>query len=204
MSKVFVSGIGTDAGKTVVSSVLCAALGAEYWKPIQAGDLENTDTHKVTRLSGATAFPERYRLHHPMSPHAAAALENTNIQVADFVLPETNKPLVVEGAGGLLVPINDNGATVLDLAEHLDLPLVLVVSFYLGSINHTLLSLSVLESRGTKVAGLIYSGEINEASREIIEKCCKWPVIGHVPLLSPLNKENVAAAAKQLNTMHLL
>ena len=167
----FISGIGTEVGKTVVSAFLQLALDADYWKPVQAGDLEFGDRDRVRSWTGLPAdryHPERYRLHTPASPHYAARLDGLDIELEDFTLPATDRTLLVEGAGGLLVPLNDRH-TMADLAAHLALPVILVSRHYLGSINHTLLSLEVLRQRGIPCAGVVYSGGNNPESERIIE-----------------------------------
>lgn len=171
-SKFFVTGIGTEVGKTVASAILTRALEADYWKPVQAGDLDRTDTKKVRQwsaLEGATFFPERHRLLHPMSPHAAAARESLKIQLGDFTLPATERPLIVEGAGGLYVPLNAQH-TILDLIEALGLPVILVSRHYLGSINHSLLSIAALRARQIPVAALIFNGTHNPETEQVIEE----------------------------------
>ena len=167
----FISGIGTEVGKTVVSAFLQLALDADYWKPVQAGDLEYGDRDRVRSWTGLPAdryHPERYRLHTPASPHYAARLDGLDIELEDFTLPATDRTLLVEGAGGLLVPLNDRH-TMADLAAHLALPVILVSRHYLGSINHTLLSLEVLRQRGIPCAGVVYSGGNNPESERIIK-----------------------------------
>ncbi|MCX8209857.1 MAG: dethiobiotin synthase [Lewinella sp.] len=157
----FITGIHTDAGKTVTSAFLQRALDADYWKPIQAGDLDFGDTDRVKAWTGTDHerfHPVRHALNTPASPHYAAMLDGVNIKLEDFALPETKgRNLIVEGAGGLLVPINDR-ETVADLMVHLGLPVILVSRHYLGSINHTLLSIDYLQRRGIPLAGIIYSG----------------------------------------------
>ena len=155
----FITGISTEVGKTLVSAIVVKALGADYWKPIQAGDLENSDTIKIKALVGAmdttTLHPEGVCLQTPMSPHAAAALEEIKIEIQKIVRPKTNNNLVIEGAGGLLVPLNDR-QTVADLILPED-KIVLVSRHYLGSINHTLLTIEALRNRNLKVAGIIFA-----------------------------------------------
>lgn len=167
---VFVTGIGTEVGKTVVSALLTAAWQADYWKPVQAGDLEFTDSHKVRQWAAAAigrVHPEAHRLQLPASPHAAAEAESKTLQLADFCLPTTDNFLVVEGAGGLYVPLNRQ-ATMLDLIEQLSLPVVLVSRHYLGSINHTLLSIAALRARSIPIAGLLFNGPENVATESVI------------------------------------
>ena len=140
--RLFVTGIGTEVGKTVIAAILTEALEADYWKPVQAGDLDYSDTHKVRDLVShdkSVFHPETHALHHPMSPHAAAERDGVEISLDDFQLPQTENNLIVEGAGGLMVPLNSKDC-IIDLIEKLDIEVVLVSRNYLGSINHTLLS----------------------------------------------------------------
>lgn len=165
--RLVVTGIGTDVGKTVVSAIVAEALQACYWKPIQAGDLHNTDSMKVQRLAPhAQILEESYRLRNPKSPHAAAKDDAVHIDPAHLLLPKP-QPLVVEGAGGLMVPVNDEALTFLDLIEGWKLPVVLVSRHYLGSINHTLLSLEALRQRGVEVFCVLFVGHNPESERII-------------------------------------
>ena len=182
----FITGIGTEVGKTVVSAYLQLALDADYWKPVQAGDLDLSDTDRVRSYTGMPEdryHPERYRLNTPASPHYAARIDGINISLDDFQLPDTHgRPLLVEGAGGLLVPLNDRDCMI-DLIVQLGLPVILVSRHYLGSINHTLLSLEVLRGRGCKVAGLIFSGDSNPESERVIRKLSGVTVLAALPEL---------------------
>ncbi|WP_373058528.1 dethiobiotin synthase [Zunongwangia sp. H14] len=180
-NKYFITGIGTEVGKTTISAIVTEALEADYWKPIQAGDLANSDTHKIEKLisNKKTVFhPNAFALHTPMSPHAAAKIDNVEVSVAKIKEPETENHLVVEGAGGLLVPINDE-ETILDLIKP-EYKVILVSRHYLGSINHTLLSLETLKSRGLECFGIIFSGEEHPSSEEIIKKMGKEPILGRI------------------------
>jgi dethiobiotin synthetase len=164
----FVTAIGTDSGKTVVSAILCKALDADYWKPVQAGF--PTDAETVRSLLGNTAskiHPEQYLLKTPASPHAAAALENIEIKLENFVVPHHTSHLIIEGAGGCLVPLNDQNF-VIDLATEFKAEIVLVSNLYLGSINHTLLTWEALKQRKLKVKGIIFNGVHNAESERII------------------------------------
>ncbi len=177
----FITGIGTEVGKTVVSAIVTEALQADYWKPIQAGDLDNSDTHKVQKLisNKKTQFhPNAYSLNTPMSPHAAAEIDGVKIQVNDIKVPQTEGDLVVEGAGGLLVPVNDK-ETIIDLISKDD-SVVLVSRHYLGSINHTLLSIEALKNRGIENIGIIFSGKEHPTTESIIRKLGKVEVIGRI------------------------
>ena len=172
MRKVFVTGIGTDVGKTIISAILTEALQADYWKPIQCGSLDLTDTERVKRLveSKQTVFhPEAYRLKTPASPHHAAEVEDVKIHCGRLKIPETQNTLVIEGAGGLLVPFNYKGETMFDLAKNWGAEVVIVSRNYLGSINHTLLTLKVLEDSGVNVLGIIFNGEPNPSSESDIK-----------------------------------
>lgn len=156
----FVTGIGTGIGKTIVSTILTEALEADYWKPIQAGNLDDTDTDFVlNNLSNdnSKVHPEQYRLTTPASPHSAAEIDGVRLALEDFSLPKTDRILIVEGAGGLMVPINEKDL-ILDLILHLELPVILVSGIYLGSINHTLLSYDVLRNRNVYIAGIVFNG----------------------------------------------
>ncbi len=168
------TGIGTDVGKTVVSTIMTAALNADYWKPIQAGDLTNSDTMKVQRgvleclpSYNGTFHSEAYRLPFPLSPHWSAEQSQTIIDTGLLTLPETSNHLIVEGAGGLMVPITRN-FLVADLIAHLGIPTFVVSRHYLGSINHTLLTLEALQARNIPIAGLIFNGDENIGTESVI------------------------------------
>jgi dethiobiotin synthetase len=186
--KLFITGIGTDVGKTITSAIVTQALEADYWKPIQAGDLDNSDSHKIktlischterSRSAKTQIFENSYKLNTPASPHLAAAIEGITIDLKKIVEPKTKNHLVVEGAGGLLVPLNDND-TIIDLIQP-DYKIILVSRHYLGSINHTLLSFEALKSRNLKVAGIIFSGDENKATEEIILNKTKAKFIGRI------------------------
>lgn len=179
--KLFITGIGTDVGKTITSAIVTQALESDYWKPIQAGDLDNSDSHKIQRYicNDKTIIHENsYKLNTPASPHLAAAIDGITIDLKKIVEPKTKNHLVVEGAGGLLVPLNDND-TIIDLIQP-DYKIILVSRHYLGSINHTLLSFEALKSRNLKVAGIIFSGDENKATEEIILNKTKAKFIGRI------------------------
>ena len=158
MSKKFViTGIGTDVGKTVVSSILAEALKASYWKPVQAGDLDNSDSIKVAAYTeNVSVLEEGFRLSQPMSPHAAAKIDGVSIELEDLKVPEVSGNLIIEGAGGLMVPLNSKGLTYIDVFENWQLPTIVVSRHYLGSINHTLLTIEVLNSRGIEIEGIVF------------------------------------------------
>lgn len=196
--KLFVTGIGTEVGKTVISAVLTEKLGADYWKPVQAGDLDNSDTMKVKELvsnSQRVFHDEGFRLNHPMSPHAAAQREGIEINLDDFKMPQTANNLVIEGAGGLMVPLNDRDC-VIDLIETLGAEVVLVSRNYLGSINHTLLSIEALKSRGIPVRGVIFNDEENVETESVILKMTGLKCLGRVPMIEELTSNSIAECAK--------
>lgn len=179
--KYFITGISTEVGKTVAAAIVTEALKADYWKPVQAGDLDNSDTHKLKRLisNSETLFHDNaYQLNTPMSPHAAAEIDEVKINLKKIVPPETEKDLVIEGAGGLLVPLNDKDCIVdLIKPEYL---VILVSRHYLGSINHTLLSVEALKSRGIENIGIIFSGNEHPTTESIIKKMSKVEIIGRI------------------------
>lgn len=193
MKKIFVTGIGTDVGKTVVSAILTEALEADYWKPVQAGDLDNSDSIKVENLISNTKtkiHAEGMKLNSPMSPHAAAAIDKVEIRLTDFKLPKTDNNLVVEGAGGLMVPLNDKDL-IIDLIQHLDIEVVLVSQNYLGSINHTILSIDALKNRGVKVLGIIFNGEENIETEKYVLNYSGLKCLGRVQQHQTINKQVV-------------
>ncbi|RYU82865.1 dethiobiotin synthase [Hymenobacter persicinus] len=184
MERLFITGIGTDVGKTLVAAILTEALQADYWKPVQAGLTPATDAGTVRSLVQnpvSRFWPERYRLQLPASPHAAAAAESLTLRPEDFELPETTNHLVVEGAGGLLVPLAP-GFLVADLMQQLALDVVVVSRNYLGSINHTLLTLEALHARGLRVRGLVFNGEPTPATESFIREHTGVPIM---PRLRP-------------------
>lgn len=189
----FITGIDTNIGKTIVSAAICEALGADYWKPVQAGDLGNSDSKKVRELisEDLRVFPEAYRLSHAMSPHAAAALDGIEIQLSRIEMPKHTRPLIIEGAGGLMVPLNAN-QTILDLLQVWSMPVILVSSHYLGSINHTLLTIEVLKQRGIPLAGIVFNGDEHVSSEFVIEHYSGVNVLGHVPTFERLDKESLS------------
>lgn len=180
MKTYFVTGISTEVGKTIASAILVEALQADYWKPIQAGELDNSDTQKVERLVSnkkSKFHPNSFALKIPMSPHAAAEIEGVSITLKDIKAPKTKNHLVIEGAGGLLVPINRK-QTILDLIKP-EYHVVVVSRHYLGSINHTLLTLNLLKKKGYQVS-IIFSGNEHKTTEDIIKKMAKVPIIGRI------------------------
>ncbi len=200
MRKIVITGIGTDVGKTVVSAIVAEHLKASYWKPVQSGDLENSDSIKVKRLTdNVTVLEEKYKLTEPLSPHESARIDKVTIDMNTFSIPEVNSNLIIEGAGGLMVPFNYNGDVYLDLFEKWNLPVVVVSRHYLGSINHTLLTINALKQRNIPILGIIFSGESNQASEEVILNATKTKCIARIPEASEVNKSFVIEQAKKLN-----
>ncbi len=199
-SQLFVTGTDTGIGKTVVSAMLTLGLDGTYWKPIQSGLQEETDTEFVRRVTGLgddRFKPERYRLNEPLSPHASAEIDGVTINMEDFTLPDyPTDHLVVEGAGGLHVPMNE-GDMIIDLIGYLDLPALLVSRSELGTLNHTFLSLEALRKRDIPVLGVIMNGPRNESNRKAIEKYGQVEVLGEFP---PLEKVSRAALEKKFNS----
>ena len=194
-----VTGIGTDVGKTVVSGILAQALQADYWKPVQAGDLNYSDSHKIEeRTQGVRILPERYRLTSPMSPHAAAEIDGIEISLEDFGIPDFKEYLIIEGAGGIMVPMNKMGQHFGDLFHHLKVPVIVVSRHYLGSINHTLLTLNFLKQIGVEVLGLIFVGDENKTTESIITSSFDIPWVHRVPLASEVNKEFTLMEAEKI------
>ncbi len=179
--KLFITGISTDVGKTIVSAIITEALEADYWKPIQAGDLENSDSHKIKDLicnAKTVIHSNSYALNTPASPHYAAQVDGIKIDIKNIIEPKTENHLVIEGAGGILVPLNDNDV-IADLIKP-DYKVIVVSRNYLGSINHTLLTIEVLKLRKCDIVGIIFSGSENKASEAIILSKTGLKLLGRV------------------------
>ncbi|MGL5888614.1 MAG: dethiobiotin synthase [Bacteroidia bacterium] len=201
MRKLFVTGIGTDVGKTVASAILVEALKADYWKPVQTGSYFSTDSDKIRKYITNTVskiHPESYVLRQYMSPHAAAELEDTRIELDKIVLPETSNTLIIEGAGGLMVPLNED-EFILDLILKFDAEVVVVIQNYLGSINHTLLTLDVLRFRKVPVAGLIFNGPPHQLSEDIIIRHSGLRSIGRIMKEGIINQQVISKYAAQFD-----
>lgn len=192
----FVTGIGTGVGKTVGSAVLCKAFNADYWKPIQAGDLKSSDSIFVQQFSQTQGkiWPERYALKYAMAPHKAAELEGVRMELSDLHLPDSNNKLIIEGAGGCAVPINEQH-TYLDFIQKQNLATVLVVNNYLGSINHTLLSIEALKARNIDLKGIILIGSENQASEKAYTDHGGVQILGRIPWAKKINQQFIAEAA---------
>lgn len=199
MMNYFVTAIGTDSGKTLTSAILCEALHADYWKPIQAGLPRDTDVVKNLISNKRTVFyPEAYLLNTASSPHAAARIDQINIRLHDIRIPETDNTLIIEGAGGCLVPLNDDDL-VIDLINLFQAKVILVSNHYLGSINHTLLTVEALQKRNLSVKGIIFNGTPNEESENIILKHSKMKCLLHIDRELVISKEIIQKYAVLLN-----
>ncbi|NQX56600.1 dethiobiotin synthase [Pedobacter panaciterrae] len=197
----FITGIGTGIGKTIVSSILTEKLQADYWKPIQSGDLEISDSLFVGNLISNTKtviHPERYRLGQPLSPHLSAKIDGVHITTDSIKKPITDNSLIIEGAGGLMVPLNDK-ELICDLIKSLDAKVIVVSQNYLGSINHTLLTLEVLKANKISVEGLIFNGPANAETEDYIQNYSAVKVIGKVPFMSRIDKEHIITAGQHIN-----
>ena len=201
----FITGIGTDVGKTVVSAIICEALNADYFKPIQAGDCENGDRKTLAGLiSNKTSqiHPCRYNLTSAMSPHAAAQIDGVEINIDSIKPPQTANNIVIEGAGGLLAPLN-NTQTVIDLIKP-NYHVILVSRHYLGSINHTLMSLEMLKQKGINVS-LVFNGNENKDSESIIQSMSNKAIIGRINQVNSVDKDFIKHYAQlfanKLNTL---
>ncbi|MBC7398978.1 MAG: dethiobiotin synthase [Mucilaginibacter sp.] len=195
MSKpLFITGIGTGIGKTIVSAMLVESLKADYWKPIQSGDLDGSDTIKVESLvsnSQSVFHPEAYRLTQPFSPHKSADLDGILIDPLKIIAPKTDNQLIIEGAGGLMVPLN-NSFLMIDLIQQLNVEVILVVKHYLGSINHTLLSLDALKSRKIPIKAIVFNGDGDQYSEDMIMGYVKCKAV-FIPTIDDISKAAIAA-----------
>lgn len=195
-----ITGIGTDVGKTVVSAILVEALKASYWKPVQAGDLLHSDSIKIRTLCPeANILNEIYSLTKPLSPHAAAKIDGISIDMVDFALPALREHLIIEGAGGVMVPLNDNGLTYLDVFEQWRVPVVIVSRHYLGSINHSLLSIETLKNKGIEIAGVIFVGDENKATEEVILNNGEVKMLGRIPWVETIDRNFIVDQAGKLD-----
>ncbi len=196
-----VAGIGTEVGKTVASAVLVEALQADYWKPVQSGELANTDTATVRRLvsnSRSQFHPEAYRLTQPLSPHAAAEADGITIALEALRLPHTDNTLLVELAGGLMVPLNHHDLNV-DWVQQSGLPVLLVSKNYLGSINHTLLSVAACQSRHIPIWGILFNGPTVPATEHFILNYTGLPCLGRIGQEAEMTKEIIRRYAESFH-----
>lgn len=198
--RIFIAGTGTGVGKTIVSAILVEALHADYWKPVQCGNLENTDTQIVQSLVSnhvSKFYAEAYKFKTPSSPHYAAELENAVINPEQFNVPESEIRILIEGAGGLMVPLSKD-YLVIDLIKHLKASVILVSKNYLGSINHTLLSIEALKEKGIDVLGIVYNGKNYFDNEEIIQHFTHIPVIEEIEKIDHVDKEFVKMQAQKM------
>ncbi|WP_461357546.1 dethiobiotin synthase [Bradyrhizobium sp. USDA 4454] len=197
--RIVVTGTDTGIGKTVFSAGLAGFLGASYWKPVQSGLDEETDAQRVARLGGLPAdriVPERYRLRTPASPHQSAAIDGVRIDPEALDVPAiSDRPLVIEGAGGLMVPLNDD-TLYIDIFERWRLPVVLCARTALGTINHSLLSVEALRQRRIDIVGIAFIGESNPESERAICEIGQVRRLGRLPWLSSLAADTLQAAFK--------
>jgi len=198
--RIFIAGIGTGVGKSVVAAVVAQALRADYWKPIQCGNLENSDSDLVRSLLSndeSVMHPETYRFKEPISPHAASKHEGIELKLEKIIPPVTSNTLVIEGVGGLLVPLNEKN-TAIDLLGQLECEILLVSKNYLGSINHTLLSIEALKARELPLRGIIFNAAPNPESEEIIVKVGGVPVVARIPEAERVTREWVTERARSV------
>lgn len=203
--RLFITAIGTDSGKSLVSAIITEALQADYWKPVQSGLPRDTDTVQSLVTNTLSFFhKEAYCLTQPLSPHAAAHIDGVGIALSDIHLPQTNNHLVIEGAGGLLVPLNEQNF-VIDLADKFEAEVVLVANLYLGSINHTLLSINELIRRASyqkfSIKGIVFNQTPVPSSESIILKHCPFPLLFSVNKEEKIDKKVVSKYASQIKNI---
>lgn len=199
MKKIFVTGIGTDVGKTVASAIICEALQADYWKPVQTGSYFSTDSDKLKKYLTNTRtkiHPESFVLRQYMSPHAAAELEGKHITLDSIHVPKTDNTLVIEGAGGIMVPLNDK-EFIVDLIIKCEAEVVLVIQNYLGSINHSILSIDSLKFRNIPVMGIVFNGPPHKLSEDIILAYSGLKCLGRIQKESVINRDVITKYAQQ-------
>lgn len=201
---IIIAGIHTGIGKTICSAVLTEALGHDYWKPVQAGDLDASDSIFVkNHISNAKTVihPEAYRLTIPASPHYAAAQDGVEIRLDNLALPKSDNSIIVETAGGLMSPLSDTLLN-MDLIKYLNLPVILVTNDYLGSINHTLMSVEILRGANIEILGLVFSGKRVDATRTFIENYTGLKTLLEIPYFETLAKETLTNFANNLKIDH--
>jgi dethiobiotin synthetase len=199
MQSVFISGIDTNVGKTIVSAILMQKLGWTYWKPVQTGDDRDLTTVKsLVSNPQAKYLPERFLLKKPASPHTAAEEEGVFIHEHDIVLPQATGNLIIEGAGGIMVPINNQGLTFLQMVKKWQSEVVLVSRNYLGSINHTLLTVRVLQQEGIPIKGIVFNGEPNISGERIIERITDLPILLRIKNETVFSAELINSYSNQM------
>lgn len=195
----FVTGTDTGVGKTLLSALLVAALDRRYWKPIQTGACEGTDRAAVTKWAGVPAestYPEAFLFDPPVSPHLAAEQQGVRIDLQKIRRPADSHRIVIEGAGGVMVPINE-GALMIDLIRHLQSPVVVAARAALGTINHTLLTVAALRNANVELAGVVMTGKENSDNRRAIERYGNVPVIGTIPWLDSIDRSSLRHTFEQ-------
>lgn len=199
--KIAIVGIGTEVGKTLVSAIACVAFNATYWKPIQTGYLDgkgDIDSRTVHEWTKAKIHPEAYLLQEPLSPHIAAQIDQVEIKLSHLKIPnDIEGNLVIETAGGLMVPINDE-LVYLDIIQQWNIPVILTMSQYLGNINHTILSIEMLKSKNIPILGIVSNGEALPDTNRWIEQYSKVPILLEIPKLEVITVEIIQDLAAQL------
>jgi dethiobiotin synthetase len=201
----FITGIGTDVGKTIASAILTEAWQADYWKPIQAGNVESSDPMIITNLISnqvSEIHPSSYSFEMPASPHFAAEKEGREISIAQIKIPVTKNTLIIEGAGGVMVPLNQQ-ELVIDLIAQLNVPVILIIKNYLGAINHSLLSIEALKNRKINIAGIIYNGGNRSENISFIESHTGIKTLGIISDLEILNRETIAKEAAKFTGLKI-
>ncbi len=200
--KIFITATDTNIGKTLISSWIALHTGFSYFKPIQTGIRDGSDSYEVQRLSNTKVYPESYKYQEPLSPHLAAKIENNTIDITKIILPQSSN-LIIEGAGGVLVPINHKYLMV-DLIKKLRTPVILVARTSLGTINHTLLSLEALRSRNIQVLGVIMNGKQNLQNSNAIEVYGRTSILAHFPKLETVNMNTLKSVALSQELQQIL
>ncbi len=206
MSKIIIAGIGTEVGKTIVSAIMATKLGADYWKPVECGSIETSDTAIVKKLIN----PVKHQIHTPaysfktpVSPHHAARLENSSIKLDSIIPPVTTKPLIIESVGGILVPLTSKLLSI-DLFKNWNCTWIIVSKHYLGSINHTLLTIEALKRRNSSIAGLIFNGQPQQDSERAILEISQLPLLGRLLPEKTINIQTIQKYAKKWKICPLL
>jgi dethiobiotin synthetase len=198
--KIVIAGIGTEVGKTIVSSIFCQAFSLDYWKPLQSGSNEDNDAEKIREIINADVeiFPNAYCFKEPLSPDQAAKLEGITIDPLTIQIPKSEN-LLIEPAGGLMVPLTEDGYLFSDLLKKWNFPIVLVSRFYLGSINHTLLSIEYIKSQNLSLAGIVFTGELNGESEKIIRLKAPTSNFHNIPWASEITTDFISLEAEKLS-----
>lgn len=197
--RIFITGIDTNIGKTIASAILCEALKADYWKPVQSGSVEGTDSDFVRQhcFENIVIHPSAYCFKEPVSPHLAAEKENIRIEPDKIEIPQTKNTLVIEGAGGIMVPLNGE-SVFLDLIVDWETPAIVVSKNYLGSINHTILTCEMLNAAGVEILGIIFNGEPTPSSEEYILNYTNLPMLGRIEQTEKVERKFIQTQAEKL------